>query len=132
MTRTFLRLALIVAMPVSLALSSVPASAAAPSATVVISPTAQLQPLGSALLTIDYQCQPGFFGGGAFLETELEQPGTFGFSITFNMTCDDQKHRATFDNLPGPFKPGSASAIALVSNLSGNSSKIAQAEVTVK
>jgi hypothetical protein len=132
MTRTFLRLALIVAMPVSLALSSVPASAAAPSATVVISPTAQLQPLGTALLTIDYQCQPGFFGGVALLETELEQPGTFGFSFTINMTCDDQKHRVAFNNAPGPFSPGSASAFAFVSNGSFNSFKLAQAEVTVK
>ena|SRR2546428_4080894 len=131
MRKTILRLALI-ALPVSLALASVPASAAAPSATVVISPTAQLQPDGTALLAIDYKCQPGFFGGSAFLETELEQPGTSGFSFTINMTCDDQKHRATFDNAPGPFTPGSASAFAIVTNFSGNSSKVAQAEVTVR
>lgn len=131
MRKAILRLALI-ALPMSLALASVPASAAAPSATLVISPTAELLADGTAVVTIDYQCQPGFYGGSAFLETELEQPGASGFGFAVNMTCDDQKHRAALDNTPGPFSPGSASAIALVSNFSGNSSKLAQAEVTVQ
>jgi hypothetical protein len=130
--KAFLRMAVILAVPVCLALGSVEASADATSADISILGTAELLPDGSALLTVDYICQPGFSGDGSSLFTELEQPSAFGLSGAVAMTCDDQHHKATFDNAPGPFAPGSASALAFVRNLSGSSSAVAEAEVTIQ
>jgi len=89
------------------------AGASTPSATLKIEPQAYLQPDGSALLTVDYSCMPGFAGNTGGLFTGLQQPGAFGSTgLTATVTCDDQTHRATVDESPGPFRPGSASATA--------------------
>jgi len=63
-------------------------------------------------VTVDYSCTPGFSGSTGGLFTGLQQPGAFGSSAAFTVTCDDQTHKATVDESPGPFTPGSATAIA--------------------
>ena len=136
MLRTFARRAAAAAVPLItlpvLALAAAPgtALASAPSATIQFQNQARLQPNGSVLVTLDYSCNPGFFGNPGNLQVNLEQPGAYGFTFT-SATCDDQKHTVTLDVAPGPFTPGTASATAFISNDSGNSSKGIQAELKV-
>jgi hypothetical protein len=107
------------------------AGASSPAATLKIEPQASLQPDGSALLTVDYSCTPGSAGSTGGLFTGLQQPGAFGSSgLTPTVTCDDQTHRATVDESPGPFTPGSATAIASMVG-AGDTFTTADAEVKV-
>jgi hypothetical protein len=129
----FLRLALIFVFPLTIGLAPVGASASQPSATLHIHQTATLTAIGSALLTVDYSCNPDVFGSSGVLQTDIQQPGAEGTSPVVNATCDDSNHTITLDNVPGPFTPGSASARAIVeSTAMGSSSGIVSAEVNIK
>jgi len=79
---------------------------------------AQLQEDGTILTTFTYDCVPGFAftePSEGFLEVRVEQPEAFGATFA-PATCDDQKHKVTLDIGPGPFKPGSAFAVARLTN----------------
>jgi hypothetical protein len=128
MVRTFVRMAAIAAVPLTLALTPISTAASAPLATIQILDQAPLQQDGSVALTVDYSCNPGFFGSQAGLFADVQQPGVFGSSST-SATCDDQKHQTTLIVSPGPFQPGSATAFVQVF---GSSFVSTQAEITVK
>src|SRR5947209_15971259 len=74
---------------------------------------------GAVLMTITYQCVPGFEGfpeaESGRLEVSVQQPEAFGFAIA-PATCDDRKHTVTLDIGPGPFRAGSAFADARLDN----------------
>jgi hypothetical protein len=132
--RTVARLAAVAAVSViMLAIAPGTAPATAPSATIQILSQAQLVPSGATegpvLVTVYYLCGPATAQAGQIL-LAVTQPGVKGASPA-TATCDDQKHKLTLEVGPGPFKPGSASAIADISN-EGLSFATAQAEITIK
>ena len=118
MIRTLARRAALAAVPlVTLGVPAV-AGATSPAATLKVEPQAYLQPDGSALVTVDYSCTPGFSGSTGNLFMEMEQPGAIGSSAA-TATCDDRTHKATLDVSPGPFTPGSATANASMVGAAG-------------
>ena len=136
MMRTFARRAAAAAVPLItlpvLALATAPgtAQASAPAATIQFHSQAQLQPDGSILVTVDYSCNPDFFGTTGGLEADAQQPGADGFSFTV-ATCNDQKHTVTLDLAPGLFTRGTVAAFAEIFNNAGANFKSAQAELKV-
>ena len=131
MTRTFARLACAASISVAiLAGGSGIAQATSPSATLTVSPRAQLQPDGSAVVTVTYSCLPGtFLGATGDIFLDLEQTQAIG-SADVPATCDDSTHTTTLDAAPGAFAPGTASA--LVQLTASNATANAQAEVTIR
>jgi hypothetical protein len=134
MMRQLARRAAVAAVPlltlpvIMLAAAPGTALASAPSATLQFHNQAKLQADGSVLVTLDYSCNPAFFGTAGGLGVDVQQPGAFGF-VSTTATCDDQKHTVTLDVAPGPFTRGTASAVAEVFN--GPSFKEIQAELKV-
>src|SRR5438094_10560254 len=117
MIRTVARLAAVAAVSViMLAVAPAAAPANTPSASVQFVKYAQLQTDGTVHVTVYYLCNPGFSGSEGVFFVELAQPGTFG-SAFVAANCNDQKHKLTVDDAPGPFTPGTASARAEVANL---------------
>ncbi len=88
----------------------------APAETIQFVKYAQLQPDGSALVSLYYSCSPNAFGNPGFLAVVLEQPGAEGFAEEIEAQCDGGKHKATLDVGPGPFKPGPATVGAALGN----------------
>ena len=135
MIRTVPRLAAVAAVSlVTLAVAPGPASANTPTATIQFVNQAQLQPDGSALVSLYYQCNPGYFGSASgSVVVYMEQPGAFGSAST-SANCNDQKHKLTLDLGPGPFTRGTATASANVLNgvAFGSSFTNKQAELTVR
>ena len=117
--------------PMVLGLHPSTASATAPPATIQIENQAQLQPDGSVLLTVDWSCDPNFDGPTGTLLTAVDQPGATGNAAAV-VACDDQKHKTTLDNVPGPFHPGLATAFADLRSTNGGGNAFTQAEMTVK
>jgi hypothetical protein len=94
---------------------------------------AQLQADKTALVTVAYQCQPSTLGPTGIVEVGLEQEGGRGTAFEPSAKCDDQKHSVTLDVSPGPFKQGTAAAVAIVRNsFSGFSVAETFAELQVK
>ena len=114
---------------VPLAVAPGTAGASAASATIQIENQAQLQPDGSVLVTIDYSCLNGGVGVPSSIFIEVRQPSSAG-TASGSATCDDQKHKATLDVIPGPFNPGPAFVSAVAGN--GFSNASTQAEIMVK
>ena len=132
MIRTVARLAAVAAVSVTM-LAVVPgtATATAPSASLQILSQAQLEPGGTTVVvTVYYLCGPAFEQAG-FITLSVTQPtGRIG-SVPLEATCDDRKHKLEAKVVGGPFEPGSASAIAFISN-AGISFVSTQAEITIK
>lgn len=133
MFRVISRIASAAAVSVAL-LALTPASGmallgSAPSVTLQVVSQAQLQPNGSALVTIDYTCLPGFGTPTGTIVLDVEQPQAAGFAFG-EAVCDDTKHFITLDAAPGPFTRGSASVLA--SFFSSNATATAQAEITIQ
>jgi hypothetical protein len=76
---------------------------------------AQLQEDGSVVMTVTYDCVPSFFGTEGSVEMKVEQPESFGVAAA-PANCDDKNHKVTLDVAPGPFKPGSAIATAILND----------------
>jgi hypothetical protein len=118
------------------------AHAAAPGATIKLSPNAVLaNPPNSVIVDVDYSCQPSSFSFGDVNVDQSQTTGgasgtrtdVFG-SGYFQPTCDDKSHRAsvvvsTFFG-GGSFVPGSAGASAFVG--SGVTYANTSNEITIK
>jgi hypothetical protein len=134
MIRTIARLAAVAGSLMVLAVVPATASANTPTATIQFVNQAQLQPDGTALVSLYYQCNPGYFGStSGFVVVYMEQPGAFGSAST-PANCNDQKQKLTLDLGPGPFTRGTATASANVFNgvAFGSSFTNKQAELTVR
>jgi hypothetical protein len=116
---------------VSLGLVPAAAPANAPSAILLFVRSAPLHENGTALVSLVYKCKPDEFGSGGVVEVGLQQPGVFGFQRA-GATCDEHPHMATVEPSPGPFKKGTASAVAQLSNITGSSSAQALAEIQIR
>jgi hypothetical protein len=101
-----------------------------PPVSVQIAPNAYLQSDGSALLTITYNCFPGFGGPTGSISGTLEQSQGAG-AAAGTAICDDQNHTTTLHFQPGPYVRAEAAANVTVGsgiNESGNE----QAEVHIQ
>jgi hypothetical protein len=76
---------------------------------------AHLQEDKTAMVTVVYQCQPSTLGPIGEVAAGLEQEGAKG-EAREPAKCDGQKHSLTLDVAPGPFKRGTAAAVAAVGN----------------
>lgn len=121
------------AAAVSMAVLLVPAGLALaedPPVSVQIASTAYLQPDGSALLSITYNCFPGLGGpSNGSTNGTLEQAQALGVAADTPI-CDDRIHTTTLQFRPGPFTAGEAAAKVTVS-AGANESASAQAEVHI-
>jgi hypothetical protein len=120
MIRTVARLAAVASASLTM-LALVPATAPArsgvqsTSASINFVGYAQLQEDKTALVTVVYECQPSTLGPVGEVAVGLEQEGGKGEAVE-TAKCDDQKHSVTLDVFPGPFKRGTAAAVAVVRN----------------
>ena len=132
--RKFVRLAVIVAFLLTIGLTPVGASAAAPSATLQIHSQAQLQTDMSAVLTVDYSCHPDVVGAVGSLTSSMSQSGSPGGSgsAAIVATCDDRNHIASLDEAPGPFTPGTATVFLQITNTTFSTFAFLSAEVKVQ
>ena len=89
------------------------AAANTPSASIQFVSQAQLQPGGTALVTVSYECNPSLVGSAGTLRVRLQQPGALGSAVSA-VSCDDQKQRLTVAVQPGPFTTGTALAEAVL------------------
>jgi len=115
-----------------LVVASGTAPATAPNATIQFQGQPQLQPDGSALVTVDYTCLPSSGGTAGFVGVSMQQDPAAAGEGDAIATCDDQKHQVTLNVVPGPYHPGSAAAIAFCGNFTSGSNGFTQAELLVK
>lgn len=113
--RYFVLVALVTGLAV-LSLASGPASATTPPGSISITNQAVLLADGSVVLTVSYTCAPaaGNVTVGT-LQTAVQQGPIVG-NGTAVATCDNRKHTVSVDNSPGPFRQGTANAVAEVIN----------------
>jgi hypothetical protein len=115
-------LATVIAMSaIALTLAIGPASATTPPGSIAIANQAQLLADGSVVLTVTYTCAPaaGNITTGT-LATAVQQGATIGNGDAV-ATCDNRKHTANIQNIPGPFSQGIANAVAEVQNADATS-----------
>jgi hypothetical protein len=133
--RTFARRAAAAAVPLItlpvLALAAAPgtAFASAPDVTINIQSQAQLLADGHVVVTVGYTCNPASGGSAGSIFVRVAQPGRIG-ATSSSAVCDDHQHTVNLDVGPGPFTPGSASAIGQIFNFNSNAVTTAELKVS--
>ena len=110
MLRRLARFAVIAVIPLTLAITSVPASANPAAATIHVFEQAQLLTSLDVDLTVAYSCDPALQPGVTSIAGLLRQaPSTISPAFVFPLTCDGTKQQVVV-TFVGPFSAGDAVA----------------------